>query len=48
MRTHSTGLEEFKSKTELQNIKYYQELYLKGVARGKAPKSVKEETKKLV
>ena len=48
MKTHSSTLEEYKSKAELQNIKYYQELYLRGIARGKAPKNVKEETRKLV
>lgn len=28
MRTHDASLEEFKSKAELENIKYYQNLYL--------------------
>jgi hypothetical protein len=28
MKTHNASLEEFKSKAELENIKYYQQLYL--------------------
>jgi hypothetical protein len=30
MKTHSSTLDEFKSQAELDNIKYYQELYLHG------------------
>ena len=30
MKTHSSTLDEFKSQMELDNIKYYQELYLHG------------------
>jgi hypothetical protein len=30
MKTHDASLEEFKTKAELDNIKYYQQLYLGG------------------
>ena len=33
MKTHAAHLEEFKSQTELDNVKYYQELYLLGNAK---------------
>ena len=43
MKTHSSVLEEFKSKTELDNIKYYQELYLMGSVKKKPVKAEVEE-----
>ena len=39
MKTHAAHLEQFKSKEELMNIKYYQELYLKG-SKKRAPKKI--------
>lgn len=39
MKTHDIVLEEFKSKAELDNIKYYQQLYLTGTSKKKTPQS---------
>lgn len=35
VKTHDIGLEEFKAKAELDNIKYYQHLYLSGTSKKK-------------
>lgn len=48
MKTHSATLEEFKSKAELQNIKYYQNLYLTGKAKMKPSKAGIAEEKEII
>lgn len=44
MRTHDASLEEFKSKAELENIKYYQNLYLSTSTKRKQTLTKEEET----
>lgn len=44
VRTHDASLEEFKTKAELENIKYYQQLYLSsGAKRRQTPTTSKTQ-----